>query len=298
PLFLYLSHLAPHSGNRRDPLQVPKKFSDRYHDIGSRNRTLYAGMVSALDESVGAVVEALGRRGMLADTVLVFSSDNGANTKGDNPNYASSWPFKGQKITPWEGGVRAPAIIWSPSLSGTQGRDYSNIFHISDWLPTLYQLAAFQVAQAQPAVGGQVVQQVAKGAVDVREHLTDDARHCRRMTAQDRLQIPPAVWVGKSAQAHKEDGADHSSSVYFSFAMKTASSSISQNKASRFLQDSECTSIASLQRYDAVRQAFVRNSTLPSSASVEVAADIFTKKRGKMSDATFESQLLLKINKV
>lgn len=141
PLFLYLSHLAPHSGNLHDPLQVPKKFSDMYHDIGSRNRTLYAGMVSALDESVGAVVEALGRRGMLGDTVLVFSSDNGANSRGENPNYASAWPFKGQKITPWEGGVRAPAIIWSPSLSGTQGRDYSNIFHISDWLPTLYQLA-------------------------------------------------------------------------------------------------------------------------------------------------------------
>ncbi|KAM7304208.1 arylsulfatase B [Ixodes scapularis] len=141
PLFLYLAHLAPHVANRNDPLQAPKKYSDKYHDIGHWNRTLYAGMVSALDESVGAVVEALGKRGMLSDTVLVFSSDNGGDTNGENPNYASSWPFKGQKRTLWEGGIHVPGFIWSPLFSGMRGFDYNNIFHISDWLPTLYQLA-------------------------------------------------------------------------------------------------------------------------------------------------------------
>ncbi|XP_029838419.4 arylsulfatase B-like [Ixodes scapularis] len=141
PLFLYLAHLAPHGANRHDPLQVPKKYSDKYHDIGHWNRTMYAGMVSALDESVGAVVEALGKRGMLNDTVLVFSSDNGADTNSENANYASSWPFKGQKMTPWEGGVHVPGIIWSPLFSGMRGIDYTHIFHVSDWLPTLYQLA-------------------------------------------------------------------------------------------------------------------------------------------------------------
>ncbi|KAG0417061.1 hypothetical protein HPB47_005923 [Ixodes persulcatus] len=141
PLFLYLAHQAPHSANSWDPLQVPKKYSDKYRDIGSQNRTLYAGMVSALDESVGAVVEALGKRGMLSDTVLVFSTDNGGDSKSEVANYASSWPFKGQKMTPWEGGVHVPAIIWSPLFSGMRGYDYSNLFHITDWLPTLYQLA-------------------------------------------------------------------------------------------------------------------------------------------------------------
>ncbi|KAM7299253.1 putative arylsulfatase B precursor [Ixodes scapularis] len=121
--------------------KVPKKYSDKYHDIGHWNRTMYAGMVSALDESVGAVVEALGKRGMLSDTVLVFSSDNGADTNSENANYASSWPFKGQKMTPWEGGVHVPGFIWSPLFSGMRGFDYNNIFHVSDWLPTLYQLA-------------------------------------------------------------------------------------------------------------------------------------------------------------
>ncbi|KAM7304210.1 arylsulfatase B-like [Ixodes scapularis] len=131
----YYSHI------RITKIGVPKKYSDKYHDIGHWNRTMYAGMVSALDESVGAVVEALGKRGMLNDTVLVFSSDNGADTNSENANYASSWPFKGQKMTPWEGGVHVPGIIWSPLFSGMRGIDYTHIFHVSDWLPTLYQLA-------------------------------------------------------------------------------------------------------------------------------------------------------------
>ncbi|CAN7989942.1 unnamed protein product [Ixodes pacificus] len=98
-------------------------------------------MVSALDESVGSVFESLNHRGMLDNTVFVFSSDNGADTDSANANSASSWPFKGQKNTPWEGGVHAPAVIWSPLFPGLLGSVYNNLFHISDWLPTLYQLA-------------------------------------------------------------------------------------------------------------------------------------------------------------
>ncbi|KAM7305582.1 arylsulfatase B [Ixodes scapularis] len=141
PLFLYLAHQAPHSADRKERLQVPKEYIEQYRDIGDWNRTLYAGMVSALDESVGAVFESLNRRNMLSNTVFVFTSDNGGDTESENANFASSWPLKGQKYTPWEGGVHAPAVIWSPRFSRLLGSVYSNLFHISDWLPTLYQLA-------------------------------------------------------------------------------------------------------------------------------------------------------------
>ncbi|KAM7303892.1 arylsulfatase B [Ixodes scapularis] len=141
PLFLYLAHQAPHSANPDERLQALKEHIDQYRDIGSWKRTLYAGMVSALDESVGSVFESLNHRGMLDNTVFVFSSDNGADTDSATANSASSWPFRGQKYTPWEGGVRAPAVIWSPLFSGLLGSVYNNMFHISDWLPTLYQLA-------------------------------------------------------------------------------------------------------------------------------------------------------------
>lgn len=141
PLFLYLAHQAPHSADRDERLQAPEEYINQYLDIGSRNRTIYAAMVSALDESVGAVFESLDRRGMLSNTVFVFTSDNGADTESANANHATAWPLKGQKYTAWEGGVHAPALIWSPLFSGLQGSTYNNLFHVSDWLPTLYQLA-------------------------------------------------------------------------------------------------------------------------------------------------------------
>ncbi|XP_049271859.1 arylsulfatase J-like [Rhipicephalus sanguineus] len=43
PLFLYLAHLAPHSGGPQDPLQVPEKYIEQYRDIGSTERMKYAG---------------------------------------------------------------------------------------------------------------------------------------------------------------------------------------------------------------------------------------------------------------
>lgn len=72
PLFLYLAHTAPH-----DPLIAPKGFEEPCkHIINSRRRT-YCSMVNALDAGVGRVVEALQSNGMLENTVIIFSSDNG-----------------------------------------------------------------------------------------------------------------------------------------------------------------------------------------------------------------------------
>jgi arylsulfatase A-like enzyme len=52
-------------------------------------------MVSKLDESVGRIVQALQKRHMLENSIIVFLSDNGAPTKGRQPNWGSNWPFKG-----------------------------------------------------------------------------------------------------------------------------------------------------------------------------------------------------------
>ncbi|CAN8019230.1 unnamed protein product, partial [Ixodes persulcatus] len=135
------AHPPYHPVSFHHPLFYLQRLSPDLWDACSLHKCLLPGMVSALDESVGSVFESLNRRGMLDNTVFVFSSDNGADTDSDNANSASSWPFKGQKYTPWEGGVRAPAVIWSPLFPRLLGSVYNNLFHISDWLPTLYQLA-------------------------------------------------------------------------------------------------------------------------------------------------------------
>lgn len=60
-------------------------------------------MLSKLDQSVSQVVEALRKRDMLRDSIIIFSSDNGGPAVGFNLNAASNWPLRGVKNTLWEG---------------------------------------------------------------------------------------------------------------------------------------------------------------------------------------------------
>lgn len=60
-------------------------------------------MLSKLDQSVGEVVEALQKKNMLRDSIIIFSSDNGGPAAGFNLNAASNWPLRGVKNTLWEG---------------------------------------------------------------------------------------------------------------------------------------------------------------------------------------------------
>lgn len=140
PLFLYLSHLAPHGATKDCPLQAPDENVEKFDYIGEEDRTIYAGMVDALDMSIGSVLDALSRAGMLNNTILAFSSDNGAMPFGFTSNRGFNWPLRGIKASVWEGGVRVPAFIWSPLLEQS-GRLSTQMMHITDWLPTLYAAA-------------------------------------------------------------------------------------------------------------------------------------------------------------
>ncbi|EEB19395.1 arylsulfatase B precursor, putative [Pediculus humanus corporis] len=138
PLFLYLAHLATHSGNKYSPLQAPAETVAKFNYIKDKNRRLFAGMLSKLDESVGKVVEALADSNMINNCVILFSTDNGGPAGGFNLNAASNWPLRGVKDTLWEGGVRGVGFIWSPFLPSSK---VSNaMIHITDWLPTLLSL--------------------------------------------------------------------------------------------------------------------------------------------------------------
>lgn len=96
--------------------------------------------MDVLDQSVGKVVKALGDADMLQDTVLVFSTDNGALPCGPESNYGSNFPLRGTKRTLWEGGIRGAAFIWSPLLK-SKARVSNQLMHITDWLPTLVSLS-------------------------------------------------------------------------------------------------------------------------------------------------------------
>ncbi|XP_070567117.1 arylsulfatase I-like isoform X2 [Ptychodera flava] len=140
PLFLYLAYQAVHSANNKVPLQAPYKYTSRFPYIHDEKRRTFAGMLSALDDSIGNITRTLHQTGLYDNSVIIFSTDNGGPPAGFDMNYASNWPLRGTKATLWEGGVRGDGFINSPLLEKPQ-RISSNMIHVTDWLPTLYHLA-------------------------------------------------------------------------------------------------------------------------------------------------------------
>ncbi|XP_054273511.1 arylsulfatase B-like [Macrosteles quadrilineatus] len=144
PLFLQVALSAPHTGNKGSEFEVRNLAENerQHYYIKDLHRRLYAGMVRGMDDAVGAIVEALGSRNMLNNSIVLFTSDNGAPTldpRWNYSNYGSNWPLRGMKLSCHEGGVRVASVLWSPLVAG--GRVSDQLIHMVDWLPTLYTAA-------------------------------------------------------------------------------------------------------------------------------------------------------------
>lgn len=119
PFFLYLAHSAIHI-----PLYASKKF--RKHE-GFNG--LYRDMVEELDWSCGEVLRELKDAGILQNTIVVFTSDNG-------PAGVAAPPLHGGKGSTWEAGFRVPLIVrWPEQIP--EGSECDEMATMMDFLPTL-----------------------------------------------------------------------------------------------------------------------------------------------------------------
>ncbi|XP_071156342.1 arylsulfatase J-like isoform X2 [Mytilus edulis] len=169
PLFLYLPYQAVHSGNLPDgnPLQAPQKYIKRFPHIKNTKRRTYAGMVSALDDAVGTVVDALKSQGLYDNSVILFTTDNGGPANGFDGNAANNFPLRGVKATLWEGGVRGTGFVHSPILQ-KQGYTAEQMIHVCDWLPTLYRAAGGDPKQMKDLDGYDLWDMLSNNAKSIR----------------------------------------------------------------------------------------------------------------------------------
>jgi len=110
PFFLYLAPNAPHT-----PLQALRSDYDALPGIESHTLRVYAAMIRALDRTVGHVMEALRANGLEENTLVFFTSDNGGANYIGLPDI--NRPYRGWKMTFFEGGVHAPFFVkWPAAL--------------------------------------------------------------------------------------------------------------------------------------------------------------------------------------
>lgn len=106
--FLTLTFNAPH-----DPFQVPKEYFDRITGVTDSLKRVYFGMIEALDDAVGSVLQKLKATGLDKNTVIFFISDNGGATYTKAVDNA---PLRGGKCTHFDGGLMVPFLIKYPGV--------------------------------------------------------------------------------------------------------------------------------------------------------------------------------------
>lgn len=138
PFFLSLHYTAPHwPWEARDDSRLAEQVKTNLFHLDGGNIHTYRRMIHHMDEGIGWIVESLKKQGLLDDTLIVFTSDNGGERFSDN------WPLVGGKMDLTEGGIRVPWIAHWPA--GIKPKSVSNQHCMTmDWSVTMLSLAGAQ----------------------------------------------------------------------------------------------------------------------------------------------------------
>ncbi len=138
PFFLYLAHWAPHT-----PLQATREDYDALSHIEDHRLRVYAAMIRALDRGVGEVLAALEENRIDDNTLVIFTSDNGGAGYVGLPEI--NHPYRGWKITFFEGGIHVPYFMRWPEAIAAGTRVNHPVHHFD-----LYTTAADAAGAAPP----------------------------------------------------------------------------------------------------------------------------------------------------
>lgn len=159
PIFLFIPTVLPHAELIVPEDEIFKEFDGKFEEkpfkgspygpnAGSgytsqaKPRATFAAMVTRMDRQVADVVSALEEEGMLENTIIIITSDNGSHREGgaDPDFFKSSGPFRGNKRDVYEGGVRTPFIVhWPAQVKANSKSNHIGAFW--DVAPTLLEIA-------------------------------------------------------------------------------------------------------------------------------------------------------------
>jgi uncharacterized sulfatase len=150
PFFLYLAHWGVHT-----PLQASKADYDALSNIPDHRRRVYMAMIRSIDRSLGRVLQTLKDEGLDQNTMVIFTSDNGA------PGYIGlpdvNKPYRGWKLTMFEGGLRVPYVAKWPGRIAP-GTHYQAPITNIDIMPTVVAAAGGKMPEDRPIDGVNLMQ--------------------------------------------------------------------------------------------------------------------------------------------
>jgi len=187
PFFLYLTFNSPHT-----PYQAPQEYQDRYKQVADPSRRAYAGSITAMDDQIGRVLAALDQKKLLANTIVVFQSDNGGTNnamfagEGDMSKLkipCDNGPFRDGKGSLYEGGTRVPALVnWPGHIK--PGSVVDGMLHVVDMYPTLVGLAGGSTAAGKPLDGLDVWSAIGDGKPSPRTEVVYNVEAFRAAVRQ------------------------------------------------------------------------------------------------------------------
>lgn len=133
PFFLYLAYDAPH-----EPHIIDDTFwyNDESWEIDTKR---YASLITHMDQAIGRIVDELEQLGLRDNTLIIFSSDNGAAVQAPLAELNCTGSLRGMKGRLYEGGIRVPLIVNQPGKVAVQ--TLHNTVYFPDVLPTLAAVA-------------------------------------------------------------------------------------------------------------------------------------------------------------